>query len=198
MDLSQQTTRSQGYLRLIVLMGIVVLAVLSRLIPHPPNFAPIGAIALFGGAFFPSKRLAFAIPIIIMFLGDLMIAWLSGNVAYGIHPLIPFVYGSFALIVCLGFWLKGRQRFLSVAGAALTGSVLFFIITNFGVWIAGDTYPLSWEGLTACYVAAIPFFKNTVLGDAVYTAALFGGLFLVEKYYPQIKTPSVAKAEYVR
>jgi hypothetical protein len=171
---------------------MILAAGASRLIPHPPNFAPIGAMALFGGACFADRRAAFVVPLAAMLLSDLVIGLLSGNLAMGLHRLIPVVYGSFALIVCLGFWLRRRRKVVPVGGAALASSVLFFALTNFGVWALGSLYPKTWDGLVACYVAAIPFFHNTLLGDAVYTAVLFGGLALAEKGLPALREPAVA------
>ena len=179
-------------LRFLVLVGMILAAAASRLIPHPPNFAPIGAMALFGGACFAHRRAAFVVPLAAMFLSDLAIGLLSGNLSLGLHRLIPVVYGSFALIVCLGFWLRSRRTVLPIAGATLAGSVLFFVLTNFGVWALGSLYPNTWEGLVACYVAAIPFFHNTLLGDAVYSTALFGGLALAEKGLPALREPVLA------
>jgi hypothetical protein len=167
--------------RFIVLVSMILLAAASRLIPHPPNFAPITALALFGGACFADKRWAFAAPLTAMFLGDLVL---------GFHVLMPVVYGSFALSVCLGFWLRRRRAVLSVAGAVLAGSVLFFVITNFGVWAILDTYPKTWEGLFACYVAAIPHFQSTLLGDVAYSGLLFGGLKLAEWGFPTLCEPT--------
>ncbi|MCI0330697.1 MAG: hypothetical protein L0196_07065 [candidate division Zixibacteria bacterium] len=177
-------------LRFLVLVGMILAAAASRLIPHPPNLAPIGAIALFGGACFAHRRAALVVPLAAMFLSDLAIGVLSGNLSLGLHRLIPVVYGSFALIVCLGFWLRTRRTLVPIAGAMLTSSVLFFVLTNFGVWALGAWYPKTWGGLVACYVAAIPFFHNTLLGDAVYTTILFGGLALAERGFPALRTPA--------
>lgn len=174
-------------IRFLVLVGMILVAGASRLIPHPPNFAPIGAMALFGGACFATKRMAFLVPLVAMFVSDLAIGWLSGDLSLGLHRLIPVVYGSFALIVCLGFWLRRRRKAVPIAEAALAGSVLFFVLTNFGVWALGSWYPKTWDGLVACYVAAIPFFHNTLLGDAVYATVLFGGLALAEKGLPALR-----------
>jgi hypothetical protein len=112
--------------RFLVLVALTLAAAASRLIPHPPNFAPIGALALFGGACFVDRRSAFLVPLAAMFLSDLAIG--------GLHPLIPVVYGAFALIVCLGFSLRRRRRVVPIAAATLASSLLFFVVTNFGVW----------------------------------------------------------------
>ena len=163
-----------------VITVMILSAAASRLIPHPPNFTPIAAIALFGGAYFPFKSMAFFVPLFCLLLSDLII---------GLHGLMPVVYGCFALIVCIGFRLRTRKSALSIAVAVLVSSISFFVITNFGVWALGAWYPKTIEGLTACYVAAIPFFRNTLLGDVTYTAMLFGGFALLERGFPALHKP---------
>ena len=167
--------------RLIVLAGMILAAAAARLIPHAPNFTPIAAIALFGGAQFADKRLAFFVPLAAMLLSDLVL---------GFHSGMTFVYGSFALIVCLGLGLRSRRAPLSIAGAALTASLLFFAVTNFGVWAAGMWYPRTFAGLVACYAAAVPFLQNTLAGDLFFTAVLFGGFALAERQFPLLREPS--------
>lgn len=174
-------------IRFVVLVSMILGAAASRLIPHPPNFTPIAAIALFGGACFTSKRVAFVLPLAAMLVSDLAIAVLRGDLSVGLHRSMPVVYGCLALIVCIGFWLRRRRNAVPIAGAALTSSILFFALTNFGVWAFGSLYPKTWDGLVACYLAAIPFFRNSVLGDAVYVTALFGGLALAEKAWPLLR-----------
>ena len=134
-----------------------------RVIPHPPNFAPIGALALFGGAALPGVW-AFAVPLAALVLSDAVLGFYQGWV---------WVYGSFALIVLIGTALRRRRTALKVAGAALASSVVFFAITNFGEWL-GPLYPHTPAGLQADFVAAIPFFRNTALSDLVYALAFFG------------------------
>jgi hypothetical protein len=167
--------------RSVLVLVMILLATASRLIPHPPNFTPIGALALIAGACSPSRLGAFAVPLSALLVSDVALAALSGDISAGFHRLMPFVYGSFALIVLLGLWLRSRRAAASIAGATLAGSVLFFLVTNFGVWLFSSRYAKSAEGLLACYAAAIPFFRNTVLGDACYAAALFGAWALAEK-----------------
>ncbi|MFQ3591846.1 MAG: DUF6580 family putative transport protein [Gemmataceae bacterium] len=162
--------------RLIVLAAMIAAAALARLIPHPPNFTPIGAMALFGGACFADRRLAFLLPLAAMFLSDLLL---------GLHVLIPVVYGSFAVNVLLGRWLRSRRTLVNTATVTLLGSIQFFVVTNFACWLLW--YPHTLAGLTACYIAAIPFFHNTLLGDAVCATALFGGLALAERGFPILR-----------
>jgi hypothetical protein len=164
--------------RFIMLATMILAAAASRLIPHPPNFTPIAAIALFGGAQFAFKRAAFLVPLTAMFLGDLVL---------GLHARIPVIYGCFALIVCLGFWLREQRSAGRIIVAALAGSVLFFVITNFAFWASTSLYPKTVAGLAECYVAAIPFFRNTLAGDLFFTTVLFGGLALAEWRLPRLR-----------
>lgn len=141
--------------------------------------------ALFGGAYFADKRLAFLVPLTALLVSDL---------ALGFYSQMPIVYATFALIVCIGLWLRQRRTLLPIAGATLASSVLFYGTTNFAVWVFGSLYPQTLAGLVACYMAAIPFFHNTLLGDAVFTAVLFGGFSLAERYLPLLREPVPAKA----
>ncbi|HVU26580.1 MAG TPA: DUF6580 family putative transport protein [Verrucomicrobiae bacterium] len=168
--------------RFLFLTGIIFVAALSRLIPHPPNFSPIAALALFGGAQFSCKWMAFIVPLAAMFLSDLIL---------GLHALIPVIYGCFALIVCLGFWLRRNQNICRIGGAAIIGAILFFVVTNFGVWAIGSYYPKTGNGLLTCYIEAIPFFWNTLTSDLFYSAILFGALRAAEWRWP-IMRPALA------
>jgi hypothetical protein len=164
--------------RFLFLTGMVLVAALTRLIPHPSNFAPIAALALFGGAEFGPKREAFIVPLAAMFLSDSIL---------GLHSLIPLIYGTFALIVGMGFYLRNRQNVWTITGMSVAGAILFFAVTNLGVWASGifhPIYPMTLPGLLQCYLAAIPFFWNTLLSDLLYAALLFGGLALAEKQWP--------------
>jgi hypothetical protein len=161
---------------------LILAAALSRLLPHPPNFTPIAAIALSSAVYF-DKRFAFIIPLAAMLISDLFL---------GFHTGMAWVYGSFFAIGGIGLWLRSHKRPLPIAGAALASSVLFFVVTNFGVWLTGTLYPKTLEGLIACYVAAIPFFQNTVAGDLLYTGVLFGLFEVIERY---VRRPSAAEIE---
>jgi hypothetical protein len=175
--------------RFFALVGVILFAAVMRLVPHPPNFAPITAMALFGGAYFPGKATAFAIPLAAMALSDLVLGYAVYDSGW-FHATLPFTYASFLITVWLGLWIKQRRTPLRIGAAALTSSVLFFAITNFGVWLVGGLYPRTFEGLTACYIAAIPFFQNTLLGDLTYTAVLFGGFAFMQRYFPMLRRES--------
>ena len=163
--------------RSMILAGIVLTAAATRLLPHPPNFTPIAAMAIFGGAYLADRRMAFLVPMAAMFMADLFI---------GLHILMPLVYASFAITVLLGIWLGPRLRPGSILAAALASSTLFFLVTNFGVWAFFDSYPHTWAGLVACYVAAIPYFQNTLAGGLIYSGVLFGGFALLQARFPTI------------
>lgn len=165
-------------LRFLSLTGMVLIAALSRIIPHPDNVAPIAAMALFGGAYFSRKSMAFLIPFLAMVLSDLFI---------GFHRQIPTVYLSFALTVMIGFFLRSNKKALSILWASLGSSVLFFLITNLGVWLFDGLYPHTMSGLGTCYTAAIPFFRNSLFGDLLYAAILFGSFSLAERRFPSLQ-----------
>ena len=167
-----------------MLAAMILAAAASRLIPHPPNFTPIAAIALFGGAQFSSKRAAFFVPLAGLFLSDLVI---------GFYSITPVVYGSFALTVCLGFWIRHRSA-QRIAGAAVASAILFFVLTNFGVWAMDRLYPKTAAGLVDCYIAAIPFFGNMALGNLLYSALLFGGCAFAEKFFIRLREPDAVAA----
>lgn len=182
-------------LRTLMLVGMVLSAALARLIPHPPNFTPIGALALFGAAYFQSRWAAFLVPLAAMFLSDLGLqlatslglysGWMAGGT--GFHTGMLVVYGTIVLIAALGLLLRRKKTVLTVAGATLASSILFFLITNFAVWEEGSLYPLNSEGLRSCYLAAMPFFHWTLLGDACYASVLFGGFALAERCFPVLQ-----------
>ncbi len=176
------------------LVAITLTAAIARLLPHPPNFTPIGAMALFGGVYFARKETAFVVPLAAMFLSDLVL----GMTTYGhaIWKPMPFVYVSFALTVWLGRLVRSKPNPSRIAAATLTGSLLFFIISNFGVWVNWSFYPKTLDGLTACYIAAIPFFRNMLAANVFYTVVLFGGFRLAERaFYVLREQPMLAKVD---
>jgi Family of unknown function (DUF6580) len=153
-------------------MTLTVLAALARLVPHPPNFAPIGAVALFGGARLRGWQ-AYTIPLLAMLVTDPILNWMHGVHTITVMTLV--IYGCFLLNVFLGrSLLRDTNSVSRIAAVALLGSLQFFVITNFFVWLsARELYPLTSSGLVACYVAAIPFFAWTALGDLFYSGLLF-------------------------
>lgn len=159
-------------------VAMVLGAALTRIAPHPWNFTPIGGMALFSGAAFRNRAVAFSVPFAALFLSDLWI---------GLHSLMWAVYGSFALNILMGMWLRGRRRLLPVAATTIASALLFFLITNWAVWLSGMTYPKTFTGLITCYIAGLPYFGNTLAGDAFYVAALFGGLGMLERRAPALR-----------
>jgi len=179
--------------RFVTLVGIPLAAAATRLLSPPPNFTPLFAMALFGGACFSNRIAAFAVPLAAMLLSDLAL----GLIRYGtaVFPSMPFDYASFVLTVLLGCWVRRRQCSpVAIAGAALASSVLFFVVSNFGVWLQWHLYPKTLEGLVACYIAAIPLFKNALAGDAVFTLVLFGGFALAQRYVAALREPAPVPA----
>ena len=173
-----QAAMTANHSRLLAILTAVIVAAALRLVPHPPNFTPIGAMALFSGAYLAHRWLALAVPLAAMLLSDAVL---------GFHSGMPFVYGSVALIVLIGWFGLKRVSSLRVVAAALISSVLFFVVTNFGTWAVSGMYPMTLSGLAACYVAAIPFFQNTVVGDLFYSGVLFAGFALLERIIPAIR-----------
>jgi hypothetical protein len=172
--------------RTLVITGLVLAAAAVRLAPHPMNFAPIGALALFGGAYFSSKRQALIVPLLSLIIGDAIM---------GFHPLIPFVYASFLVSVGIGFWLRRKRSATRIGAATLAGAIQFFLVTNFAVWAASiGSYPKTAAGVAACYIAGIPLFWNTIAGDAFYAALLFGGMALAERKFPALRDAVTAEA----
>lgn len=165
--------------RRLVLLAFVFAAALSRLVPHPPNFTPLGAMALFGGAYFGSRWAAFILPVLALLISDVALELLSPG--RGFHSGMPVVYGCFLATSGLGLSLRGRVRAGRVANRSLLAAWLFFLVTNFAVWAGGGLYSMSPSGLLACYVAALPFLGNTLAGHAVYGVLLFGGFSLLER-----------------
>jgi hypothetical protein len=167
------------------LVSITLAAAAMRLLPHPYNFTPVAGMALFGGAHFRDLRVAFAVPLLAMFVSDLVLA----GTVYDFTAMrnMPIVYVAFALTVVLGRLLGPRSSALRVGSASVGAAVLFYLITNFGVWSRGTLYPMTWEGLVACYVAAIPFLRNAILGNGFYAIVFFGGFALAQRRFATLR-----------
>ena len=194
-------------LRTIIIFALILLAAALRLAPHPWNFTPVGAIAIFAGATVRDKRLSFLFPLLVMFATDAIV---------GFNTLTPIVYASFLLSVLIGRSVVGARLSASqrakrdsdpqpasttnanklavpqIAAATFLGALQFFLITNFGVWAFLNSYPRTAAGLATCYVAGIPLFWNTLAGDAVYATLLFGAFALAERFAPRLRQSVVA------
>jgi hypothetical protein len=168
-------------LRGAVVATMILLAAVLRIVPHPWNLTPIGAMALFSGAMFGNRWMAFALPLASLFAGDVFV---------GFHKLIFVVYASFAISVAIGRWLGDSRAVTRIGGAVFVGAAQFFIVTNFAVWAIGGFYPKTMQGLVNCFVAGVPFFWNTLAGDALYAGILFGGFALAEKILPALRLPA--------
>ena len=150
-----------------VAFGLIVIGILARFLPHPPNVTPLTAMALFGGAAL-SAGWAVGLPLITVILSDMVI---------GLHDVVAFTWSAFALTGLLGWWLRRQPSAGHIVLASAAGSTLFFLVSNFGVWLIGDAgtmYPKTLQGLWLCYEAALPFFRNALIGDVVYTVGIFG------------------------
>jgi hypothetical protein len=181
---SKKQNENWIYPRAALITGIVLAAAALRIVPHPINFAPISALALFGGAYFSSKRAAVAVPLLSLVAGDIFI---------GFHRLVPYVYASFLVSVAIGFWLRREKSASRIGATTVAGAIQFFLITNFALWASSiGTYPKNLGGLAECYIAGLPLFWNTMAGDAFYVALLFGGMALAEKRFPSLREPLTA------
>jgi hypothetical protein len=149
----------------IFLVSVISFAILSRFLPHPPNFTPVAAIALLSSKGFNNRWIGLLIPMIILFISDLVL---------GLHGSIPFVYGAFILISLFGSFVKKIN-----IGVVLSSSVIFFLVSNFGVWFL--YYPSTFTDLVTCYTLAIPFFLNTILGDLFFSALMIYSLYYMQK-----------------
>lgn len=179
-----------------VLTLIILITALSRLIPHPYNFSPVCAIALFGAYYYRDKYFSYIMPLLSMWISDLIL----NNTVYSQHFSHftwlydgAFVtYTSFILIVYLGTVLLKRLTLLRLFFTSITSSVVFYLVSNFGVWLFSSMlpYPHTFRGLLSCYGAGMPFFKNTLLGDYFYIFLLFGAYELFIKYMVNFWQPS--------
>jgi hypothetical protein len=175
--LCPETEQNLTSMKLHLSITLVFFAALTRLLPHPDNFTPIGAMALFGAAYFSRHIITLTIPFIALFVSDLVL----NNIVYKqYYPTFTFVtswwiYAAFGLVMLSGWLLLGKKVTVSrVAAASLIASTVFFLVTNFSVWVESGMYARTGAGLAACYTAGLPFLKNTVLGDLFFSGVLFG------------------------
>lgn len=163
--------QADNWVRIGLALTLIVGASLLRLTPHLPNVTPIAAVALFSG-FYLTGRWSWLVPIVALLSTDALIGWYE-------LPVMASVYGSLALVGLLGYAVRAHRNPATVVGASVAGSLLFFVITNAAVWAWGHLYPLTAAGLVTSYVNAVPFLRNTLLGDVGYTVLLFGTYELV-------------------
>jgi hypothetical protein len=171
-----------------ILALVVLVAGMSRLLPHPPNVSPLSAVALFGGAYFTKRWQSVLLPILAYWVSDLVL----NNVVYkAFFPTFTlfsvdfyFVTVSLLLMSALSWVLLKVVKVQNVLTASIISSLIFFVITNFGSWINWKMYPMNAAGLTACYVAGLPYLLNTMIGDLLWSAILFGGFALAQRRFP--------------
>lgn len=183
-------------------LGLVLLFVLPRVFPHMPNFTPAIAYTLFLGAVIKDRRIAYSLPLLAMFVSDTLLeiltrmeltqSWLAHG--YGYHKGMLVIYPLIFVITLIGTWLQRRRTIANVLGAAFFSSCLFFLVSNFAVWVMDGMYSHNWEGLVECYTMAIPFFQYSLLADVGYSAILFGLYYLVVDY----RKESTNEALYTR
>ncbi|HRO99892.1 MAG TPA: hypothetical protein PLN54_10700 [Flavobacteriales bacterium] len=184
-------------LRLGAIVLLVLVAAATRLVPHPYNFSPLGAIALFSGALLTRRWLAIVLPIAAAFVSDLVI----NNTLYAEYydsfvwmaEGSGWIYLIYGLIAVLGMFVLHTVSLGRVLGGSLGASILFFIASNFICWPGNPFYAQDLGGLMTCYAAGVPFFPGTVAGDLVYSAALFGGYALLQRYLPELRVVPVRR-----
>jgi uncharacterized protein DUF6580 len=158
---------------------LVVLAAALRVVAHPWNFTPIGAMALFSGAIFRQRLMKFIFPLAALFAGDVFV---------GLYKLMIVIYASFLISVAIGMWIGKDRKWTRLASGTFLGALQFFLITNFAIWATFLTYPKTLAGLLTCYAAGLPLFWNTLAGDAFYVLLLFGGYALAERFFASPRT----------
>jgi len=169
---------------IIIATVLVLIGASFRLFPHFPNFTPIAAIALFAGVYL-SKKIAILVPILAMIISDIFIGYYEPS-------LMISVYASFFICVLFGFWLKNHKKWHLFLGGSVMASLVFFLLTNFAVWIFTPWYAKTFFGLAQCYLMAIPFLRNTFLGDLSYVVIFFGTYeavrILIERKFKSTRT----------
>ena len=175
-----------------ILSIIILMAAFTRIMPHPPNFSPMAAIGLFGAAHFAKKWQAFFIPLIGIWLSDLVInnfiyRSLDANIVWFYNGFY-WQYISYVLIIFTGLFIFNKGVSLSKTFGSIVGSSgIFFLVSNFGVWAGGGMYPKNLAGLINCYIAGIPFMNNTIISDFLFTTVLFGSYYLLQSEYSSLK-----------
>lgn len=182
---NESNERNLYPLRFFIAAAMILLAAVLRILPHPWNFTPVGAMAIFSGSLFRNRWVAFLLPLTALFAGDLFV---------GLYKLMFIVYISFALSVAIGRWLAESRTVARIGGAVFLGALQFFLVTNFAMWALSDFYPKTIAGLSTCFANAVPLFWNTLAGDFVYAAVLFGGYALAERLFSPKRHPFAKRA----
>lgn len=157
----------------LIALALIIAGIALRLVPHAANFAPVGAIAIFGGAIL-SARYALWLPLIIMIVSDVVL---------GFHDTILFTWGGFMLVSLFGVALKNRSNAERIPIGALGSAIIFYIVSNFGVWVEGKLYAHTLQGLLDCYISALPFLRTSLIADLMFSAALFGAYALALRFW---------------
>lgn len=168
---------------LYLMLALALFTLLWRVLPHGWNMTPALALALFAGARLQQPALRFAVPLLAMLVSDLVL---------GFHDTMLYVYGALALVVLIGQGFAQRASVIGHAGLSVSGSLLFFAITNFGVWMSGSLYPLTVEGLAACYAMALPFLWKTLAGDLFFVLGFYAAFTVVSQHVSQTNHAEVS------
>ncbi|MDP2044351.1 MAG: hypothetical protein Q8K15_04200 [Candidatus Omnitrophota bacterium] len=161
-------------------ISLILIGILLRFMPHTANFTPVAAIALFAGVYL-NKKQALIVPLLLMIVSDMFL---------GMHNVIFFTWGSFALVTLLGFWARSHKTFFGIVSTSVVSSVLFYVITNFGVWLMG-WYPQTAKGLLDCYILGLPFLRTFSVATLVYTVVFFGAYELIARRVRDTKLAKV-------
>lgn len=157
--------------QIVIAATLVVFGIVMRIVPHAANFAPVGAIALFGGATF-GKRYGWWLPVVVMALSDMYL---------GFYSSMPFTWAAYALIGLIGVSMKHWRGWWRVSVGSMAGSLTFFAVSNFGVWVNGGLYAHTWNGLAQCFTLALPFFRPTAVSDLIFSGIFFGAYALAAR-----------------
>jgi len=184
---------------LVLILIIISVAVLRMLnvgkFGEWANFTPVGAIALFGGTYFRNRWTAYITPLIILFVSDVVVNYGYYGKITLLYDGIAWVYLAFALMVFVGGLIK-KVSATNVFLAAMASVFIHWVVTNFGVWISGQYYPVNVTGLIDCYLKAIPFEKNLLLGNLAYGAILYGGFEWAKRYFPRLNESNTLAGGY--
>ena len=163
----------KSYFNIITIFTLIMLLAMSRLVPHPPNFTPIIAMAVLSGAFLNNRLLSFTLPLLAMFISDLFL---------GFHSGMFVVYFSISICVLLGFFISKKPSFANSIVALSASVFVFYLITNFFVWYNSGLYPQTIEGLISCYILALPFVQNTLVSTLIFGLGSFLIYYRIQKY----------------